>query len=287
MITVEDVLREYQRLGCAEKTARTRRTDASGLRRVEEALGKRRVDRQGAAQGSALMLRGTDVTQYRQARRAAGVSASTVGRELAVASAACRWCASELDWDIVNPFEGRAMTKADRRAQKPRARVLSQEESARLVLAAKQPLADMLVFMLETALRRGEVMALTRDRLAGAFIVFEPGDQKSRRHGLRALSELADTIARRQPDSEFLFTENGRPVSEDRFEYLFEQARRRSGVDCTSHDLRRTWAHRAREAGVSLQDIAAQLGHASTRTTESVYAQAGAEAVLRAVRRTA
>lgn len=41
------------------------------------------------------------------------------------------------------------------------------------------------------------------------------------------------------------------------------------------HDLRHDYAQSLRDAGVSLDDIQAFLGHASVTTTESRYAQLG------------
>jgi integrase len=274
-MTLAEVLALYQSQGCADKSPRTLRTDAAGLRAVAQALGTYRVDTK-AATGA---LRGADVSRYREARKAAGVSPSTIQRELAVASAACRWAISENDMDITNPFAGRLISKADRKAIQPRDRVLTTDEANRLILAADPLMADIIAFALETGFRRDEIRLLTNNRIQGALVTFRPCDQKSGRHGVRALSGAAQAIVARQPAGVFVFGE----MNVDRFDYLWGLARKRAGVECVFHDARRTFAHRARERGVPLQDISAQMGHSDTRTTERVYAQAGEAAALRAV----
>jgi integrase len=277
MVTVNDVFRAYQAQGCADKGARTVRTDAAGLARVAEVLGRHALDSATAT------LKGVDVTAYRNARKAAGVSPKTILRELAVASAACRWAISEADMDIVNPFAGRMISKQDRKAMQPAGRAISQEEASRLVLAADQPMADIIAFVLETGLRETEVRLLTRDRIHGQLVVFRPEHQKSGRAGVRALSAAAKAIVDRLPDSEYLFHEgDGRALSENRFEYLWRVARKRARVQCRFHDLRVTAATRMRERGVTIADIAAQLGN-TIPVAEKHYAQAGEQAVLRAV----
>ena len=276
-MTLSEVLALYQSQGCADKSPRTLRTDAAGLRSVTQALGTYRVD----AKSGQKALKGADVSRYREARKAAGVSPRTIMRELAVASAACRWAISEMDMDISNPFAGRAISKADRKAVQPRERILTSEEVSRLLLAADPWMSDVIAFALETGFRRDEVRLLTFDRIYGALVMFGPTDQKSGRHGVRALSQAARDIIDRQPlTSAYVFGE----VNVDRMSYLWDTARKRAGVDCVFHDLRRSAAVRMREGGVALQDISAQMGHSSIKITESTYARAGAESVLRAVK---
>ena len=195
-------------------------------------------------------------------------------------SAACRWCISEENWEIANPFVGRLISKLDTRTLVTEARQLTQEECARLILAAAPPLSDIIAFALLTALRRGEIRDLTWDRIDGQLIRFGVLDQKSRRLGVRAMPAEARAIIDRQPRRDrFVFPR----LSVARFNYLFGKARARAGVDCTAHSLRHTWACRARDAGVPMADIQAQLGHESIEITERTYARPGHASVIRAV----
>ena len=278
-ITLADVMRRYQAFGCREKAARTLKADASSASQVLRALGSYALSLDHAATARTLSLTGSVVGEYREARKREGVSVATIKRELAVASAACRWCIAEENWDIRNPFVGRLISKSDSRNLVVRARELSQDECSRLILAAEQPMADIIAFALLTAFRHDEIRLLTWERVDGCLVRFGVDDQKSRRAGVRAMPAAARTILDRQPAGQFVFGE----LSGNQFDYLFSKARRRAGVDCTFHDTRKTWACRARDAGVPMQDIQAQLGHESIEVTERVYARASAESVLRAV----
>lgn len=274
-MNLAEVLNLYQSQGCADKSPRTLRTDAAGLRAVAEALGSYRIDTR-AASGA---LRGADVTRYREQRKAAGVSPTTIHRELAVASAACRWAMYEQNLDVLNPFAGRLISKADRKSIKPIMRVVTDHEYRLLVIAAAAPMNDIITFAWETGFRRDEIRLLTRDRIDGALVQFAPENQKSRRHGVRAMNDAAIEIVARQERGNFVFG----VMNEARFNYLFSCAKKRAGVECKFHDIRKTWAVRARDAGVSLSDIQSQLGHESIQITESVYARPGPASAMRAV----
>ena len=56
-------------------------------------------------------------------------------------------------------------------------------------------------------------------------------------------------------------------------------------VDCTLHDLRRTYGSYAAISGASLHLVGKMLGHTSTRATK-VYARLSQDAVRAAVQRT-
>lgn len=280
MTTIADVVRRYLAVGCAEKSPRTVKADASCATQVLRALGNYHLDAARAATARTRSLTGSVVVQYRADRKREGISPATIKRELAVASAACRWCISEENWDISNPFAGRLISKLDARSLTSEARQLTQDECARLILAAEQPMADIIAFAVLTALRRDEIRLLTWDRVDGRLIRFGASNQKSRRVGVRAMPAEARVILDRQVKRGPMAF----PIlSVARFDYLFGKARERSGVQCKFHELRHTWACRAREAGVSMEDIQAQMGHTDIRVTEKVYARPGHESVLRAV----
>lgn len=280
MTTLTDVFRRYQAVGCAEKATTTLASDSQSASNVLKALGNYHLDAQRTATARTRSLTGSVVIQYREQRKRAGAKPATVKRELAVMSAACRWCIAEENWEITNPFVGRLISKLDARTLVTEAVQLSQEESARLLLAAAPPLSDIIAFALLTGLRRNEIRDLTWDRVDGLLLRFGVCDQKSRRVGVRAMPPEARAIIDRQPQrSRFVFPR----LSVAQFNYLFGKARARAGVECTFHSLRHTWACRARDAGVALADIQSQLGHESIEVTERVYARPGHESVMRAV----
>jgi integrase/recombinase XerD len=60
----------------------------------------------------------------------------------------------------------------------------------------------------------------------------------------------------------------GRPLDEDGLEEIIRGARRRAGLShATCHELRHTCLTRLREAGMALEAVQAQAGHASIEST--------------------
>ena len=60
----------------------------------------------------------------------------------------------------------------------------------------------------------------------------------------------------------------GRPLSPDGLDEVLDGARRRAGLaHATCHELRHTCLTRLREAGMALEAVQAQAGHASIDTT--------------------
>jgi integrase len=61
---------------------------------------------------------------------------------------------------------------------------------------------------------------------------------------------------------------DGRPLSRGGAEHIFDRELKRAGIDLTAHMLRRAFATRLDELGVSLRLIQRLLGHSSLATTE-------------------
>src|SRR3989440_2066587 len=60
----------------------------------------------------------------------------------------------------------------------------------------------------------------------------------------------------------------GRPLSPSGLDQILESARDRAGLDhATCHELRHTCLTRLREAGMALEAVQAQAGHASIEST--------------------
>ena len=283
----EDVLQRYLRVGCGDKAVTTRACDAACAKPLLRLLGEFWLTHDGGAYRK--ILNGSVVRSYREHRKGEDVQPVSIMRELSVASAAVRYCIVEEDFDCPNPFAGRLISKVDRRSMEPAGVEITAEQERLLLLAAEQPMQDMIAFALETGMRGIEIRGLTWDRvdLQECSVRFGAGDQKSRRAGYRGLSERAIAILRRQPRQEgrgAVFIDAGAPIGKGRFRYLWEKASARAGVDIGFHSLRHTWARRALAAGKSMEDIQAQLGHEDIRTTQKVYALRSLAMALRAVR---
>lgn len=283
---LEDILYPYMRETDSDRKRSTRESEASCSRRLEAFfkgyyLGVRQTSRNRA-------LTGAVVRQYRERRKLEGVSPQTVKRELALASKAVNYAISEWDYDVDNPFRGRLMSRRDALALEVRAfRVLSAAEEARLLMAAEPLCRDVIVFALNTGLRQGEVLGLTWDQIDGDIVRFTPAQQKSGRHGARALNERAlGVLARQEEVGEHVFHREGRRLNRHEFRTLWQKARAKAGLpDVRFHDLRKNLGQRLLEATGDIVAVQYQLGHADIRTTQRIYTTEPLDRLREAVRR--
>lgn len=137
-------------------------------------------------------------------------------------------------------------------------------------------------FLARTGMRKGELVDLTVDsvvQIGSAFWLRVPlGKLRNDRYiplhpQLKQI--LDDWIARRPASlrSDYLFIEDGRRITRSRVEGAVHKAARRAGIGhVTPHQLRHTLATQAINRGMSLEALAALLGHRSLRMT-LVYAR--------------
>jgi integrase len=168
----------------------------------------------------------------------------------------------------------------------PLPRFIDDAAAARLLAAARAH-PDLFTrlcveFLARTGMRRGEFMALTVDsvvQIGSSFWLRVPlGKLHNDRYiplhpQLKAL--LDEWIAQRPPNlrSDLLFVRNGRPIGEAMLEKALNEVCEAGGIGrVTAHQLRHTLATQAINRGMSLEAIAALLGHRSMRMT-MVYAR--------------
>lgn len=168
------------------------------------------------------------------------------------------------------------------RAPKRLPQVLSPGEAAALVAALRTERdRAMVTLMLHAGLRRCEVLGL---RLADIRL----GDQRVFVHQGKGgherivpvvaafFTHLAGYLTQERPpgcDAELVFVvlkgpHRGGPLSAAGLDEVLAGARRRAGLrHATCHELRHTCFTRLREAGMALEAIQAQAGHANLETT--------------------
>lgn len=244
----------------------------------------------------------TDVREYRQflltvQRRAA----STVNRRLAAISTYLTWGQHE---GVIehNPAQGvRGVGK-----QKIAPKWLTKQEQARLerevekdvqnarTLPAKRATARdqaLVKLMLNTGLRAGEVCALTMGDVEiserkGILVVQEGKGSRQRslplnkpaRHALAAWLKV-----RPESVTGHLFTgQRGDALTTSALRRILENLSRRADVDASPHTLRHTFGKRLVDSGVSLEKVAALLGHNSLNTTR-IYVAPGVRDLEQAV----
>ena len=98
-------------------------------------------------------------------------------------------------------------------------------------------------------------------------------------HGTRRRPPISQ---QNHPDSPYVFTsQRAERLSEAGIHHWFRALKGRANKkewdlihDVTYHDLRHDWAHRARQAGWSLEEVAYYLGHVTRKGTPAIQTTA-------------
>jgi site-specific recombinase XerD len=172
------------------------------------------------------------------------------------------------------------------RRDQPLPRFLDDAAAAKLLRAAQvdpDPLARLVVELLaRTGMRKGELLALTVDAVVQIGSAFWLRIPVGKLHNDRYiplhphLKELLDAWLVRRPAglrSNLLFVERGRPLTAYRVGQALRRVAAEAGIGhVTAHQLRHTLATQAVNRGMSLDAIAALLGHKTLAMT-MVYAR--------------
>lgn len=174
------------------------------------------------------------------ARKAGGVSNSTVNRTMEVVRAVLRKAANEWEW-LDRVAKVRMLPEPKRRV-----RWLTRAEADRLVSTLPEHLAAMARFSLETGLRRSNVTGLEWSQvdLARRTAWIHPDQAKARKAIAVPLSATAVAVVRGQvgKHSTHVFSFRGKPVRQVNTK-AWRAALQRVGIDDFRwHDLRHTWA---------------------------------------------
>jgi integrase/recombinase XerD len=235
-----------------------------------------------------------DRTVVRLADRESGLSARTIARRLSSVSGLYACLVARGDTPVrVNPVPRGLMTRRQggtmRSRMAPLVRVprtlpgvLSPEEADRLVGALRTHRDQAMVLgMLLAGLRRCEVLGLrfADVQVADRRLVVVEG--KGGHHRVipaanRFFEALGAYLHGERPagahtDRVFVVLKGprrGLPLSAEGLDEILDGARRRAGLEhATCHQLRHTCLTRLREAGMALEAVQAQAGHASIEST--------------------
>jgi integrase len=218
-----------------------------------------------------------------------GVSAATVRRRLSIVSGLFAFLQARGDV-AANPVPRGLPTRRERsrpgqgvplvRAVRRLPRILSPAEVDAL-MAALRTHRDraMVAAMVLGGLRRCEVLGLRMGDLRFAERRVFIAEGKGGRQRLvpvsgRFFAAVAAYLdAERPPGSDRVFVvlkgpHRGQPLTAKGMDVVLAAARRRAGLDhATCHELRHTCLTRLREAGMALEAVQAQAGHASIEST--------------------
>ena len=168
----------------------------------------------------------------------------------------------------------------------PLPRFLDDAAATKLLVAARadpDPLVRLIVeFLARTGMRKGEFVDLTVDAVVQIGSAYWLRIPVGKLHNDRyiplhpQLKQLLDRWLATRPEdlrSKLMFIERGRPLSTARVDAAVDKVARAAGLEGVSpHRLRHTLATQAINRGMSLEAIAALLGHRSLSMT-LVYAR--------------
>lgn len=238
-------------------------------------------------------LTATDVREYRTALLRRKCAPATINRVLAALRTLGSWAVDTgaLSINPVGNIRGvetpvLAPKWLDRRAQTALLRELEREVNAvRTDVARWQALRDkaLVVLLLQAGLRVSEACSLALCDVAlserkGRLVVREGKGLKQRTIPLngearRALSEWL--AARPNWSHQSLFgSQRGEALQPRAVQRMLADYGRRAGVEVTPHALRHSFAKNLIDAGVSMEKVAALLGHANLNTTR-IYTTPG------------
>jgi integrase len=256
---------------------RERTFDEASARYIEEYGHKRSLDRDIDTLKAVMpyigdsplrKIHSASLDQFIRDRKAAGISAGTLNRDMAVIRRVLKLCAAMWRDEQGRPWLDMAPLLPAIPGPKRKPRPITVAEQDRLMKGMPQYLMDMALFALHTGLRDQEICGLQWEherKIAGTndtvFIVTEERAKNSHERIVPLNSVARSIVNRYRGQSEFVFHRNGNRL-ERMNNRAWRNARERAGlVDVRVHDLRHTFGMRLRAAGVGEEDRKDLLGH--------------------------
>jgi len=193
-----------------------------------------------------------------------------------------------IDWEVYD--KSNPVKKVKFFKENPRVLVLSDNQVRRILRVSKEISQDfrspcqklfyeLLGFLLNTGLRKGELLNLKWKDLKGNEITIKGKGDKVR---VIPLNEIAMDIVTKQPrKSEFVFDIPNKD-KKDLFRRTVGQIRKRTGIPFHLHLTRHWFATKLIENGVDFITVSSILGHSKV-TTSLIYSHTSAERMKKAV----
>ncbi|BAM06093.1 tyrosine-type recombinase/integrase [Leptospirillum ferrooxidans] len=227
-------------------------------------------------------IRPQDIFEYEQARRGAGISERTIRLDLAIVSHLFN--VAREHWDmpgLVNPIRRTKGTNPGKKANnlfKSRERTLSFEEQNELLKHLSKEMQHIVLLAVETGMRRGEIMSLTRTNIDINRKIVKLEETKNGSSREVPLSTVALETLKEVLNSQVIGIKgNLWGIGPDRVSQVFAAAAKSTGLkDIRFHDLRHTAATRL--AGIyQAHELAKILGHKVLNMVMRYYNPTGEE----------
>jgi excisionase family DNA binding protein len=223
-----------------------------------------------------------DVEAYRAQRLEAGIKKSTSNRELALLKRMFH-LASDWGYAAENPV---AKVKLFSEKDNLKERVLTADEETRLLAHCLPHLRPIVVFALNTGMRRGEILGLRWDQIDSAGKIVRVTRTKGGRDRIVPLNEAAAAVIKAQrlkATGSYVFpSPKGKAFMRTVDHSFWRACRLAKIVGLRFHDLRHTFATRLIRQGVDIVTVQALLGHYAVTMTQR-YTHTGADEKRRAV----
>jgi len=209
--------------------------------------------------------------EYKVKRRAEGAAPATINKELGMVRHLFNVAVREWEWCRENPMLRVSMEPV----HNARDRWLTVEEEQDLLCFSPPWLRELIIFALNTGMRRGEILGLKWqdvDLARGVLVVMKSKNKERRTIPLnaRVFELLVDKQSRMARSQELVFPTSENTMRDERnLTRGFYLALKKAGIEnLTFHDLRHTFATRLVQAGVDLYKVQRLLGHKSPVMTQ-------------------
>lgn len=227
-------------------------------------------------------IRTQDIFEYEQSRRTSGISERTIRLDLAILSHLFN--VARAHWDmpgLVNPIRRTKGTNPGKKAGtlfKSRERTLSLAEQDKLLQQLPKEIQHIVLLAVETGMRRGEIMSLTRTNIDLKRKIVKLEETKNGSSREVPLSAKAEETLKEVLTSQVINVEgNLWRIGPDRVSQVFATAAKSVGLkDIRFHDLRHTAATRLAEI-YHAHELAKILGHKVLNMVMRYYNPTGEE----------
>ena len=209
---------------------------------------------------------GAEMVERYKAQRIKQVSPATVNREIALIKTMLN---KAVAWGRIpsSPIAGRVVGKL--KEKNARERILTSEETGRLIEAASPNLKPILTIALNTGMRRNEILSLKWENVnysAGHVYIDDSKSGRSRKVPMNRL--VIDAFMGLPKRNQLVFYNPETKGSLKDIKTSFKSACHRAKIKgLRLHDLRHTFATRYIEAGGDIASLSKILGHAKIQMT--------------------
>ncbi len=211
------------------------------------------------------------VVEYKAKRYADKVSPATINRELTIMKAAFNLAIKEWEWCRENPIIKVRREKENNK----RDRWLTDEEEKRLIATSAPWLREIIIFALNTGMRRGEILALTWkgvDLFRKTVTVFHSknGEPRTIPINRTVIDLLKERSKVRSLKIDLVFYSKAHTaIDGNHLRRAFCLATTKVKLDDLHfHDLRHTFATRLVQAGIDIYKVQRLLGHKTPSMTQ-------------------